>query len=89
LDVLDDGGDCVLVVAEESADEWGCGVVDGDNAERVAVEQATIDEIHCDRQIDERLMSCDVRDSQSKGQGKPSPEVASVGAILHFKVRQG
>jgi hypothetical protein len=53
LDVLDDGGDCVVVVAEESADEWGCGVVDRDDAEWIAVEQATIGEIHCDRQVDE------------------------------------
>lgn len=47
MDILDDGCHCVIVVAEEGADEWWCGVIDGDGAEGVAVQQATISEIHC------------------------------------------
>ena len=51
MDILDDGCDCVPVNAEEGADEWWCGVVDRDDAEGVAVEQATISETHRDQDI--------------------------------------
>lgn len=51
MDVLDDGGNCVgVVVAEEGADEWGCGVIDGNDAERIAIEQTTIGEVHRGRE---------------------------------------
>jgi hypothetical protein len=46
LDVLDDGCDCVIVVAEEGADEGWCGVVDGDDAKWIATKQATIGQMH-------------------------------------------
>ena len=40
---------CLGVVAEESADEWRCRVVDGNDAEWIAIEKATVNEMHCDR----------------------------------------
>jgi hypothetical protein len=50
------------VIAKNKADEWRCGVVDGNHAKWIAIKEAMINKMHCVRETDERPRSCGVCD---------------------------